>query len=70
MTRDEAMTRIQSSCQTISLEMMKIHPATRALGDEAVQALILKAAHQLTVELEIIKKQIIRLQQRDDSSEL
>lgn len=64
------MTRIQSSCQTISLEMMKIHPATRALGDEAVQAIILKAAHQLTVELEIIKKQIIRLQQRDDSSEL
>ena len=70
MTRDEAMTRIQSSCQTISLEMMKIHPAARALGDEAVQAVILKAAHQLTVELEVIKKQIIRLQQRDDSSEL
>lgn len=64
------MTRIQGSCQTISLEMMKIHPATRALGDEAVQAVILKAAHQLTVELEVIKKQIIRLQQRDDSSEL
>lgn len=64
------MTRIQSSCQTISLEMMKIHPAARALGDEAVQAVILKAAHQLTVELEVIKKQIIRLQQRDDSSEL
>ena len=64
------MTRIQSSCQMISLEMMKIHPAARALGDEAVQAVILKAAHQLTVELEIIKKQVIRLQQRDDSSEL
>jgi hypothetical protein len=50
--------------------MMKIHPATRALGDEAVQAVILKAAHQLTVELEIIKKQVIRLQHRDDSTEL
>lgn len=50
--------------------MMKIHPAARALGDEAVQATILKAAHQLTVELEIIKKQIIKMQQRDDSAEL
>jgi hypothetical protein len=35
-----------------------------------VQAVILKAAHQLTVELEIIKKQVIRLQHRDDSTEL
>jgi hypothetical protein len=70
MTRDEAISRIQSTCQTISLEMMKIHPAARALGDEAVQAIIVKAAHQLTVELEIIKKQIIRLQHRDDSTEL
>ena len=67
---DEAIARIQSTCQTSSLEMMKIHPATRALGEEAVQAIILKAAHQLTVELEIIKKQVIRLQQRDDSTEL
>ena len=70
MTRDEAIQRIQTTCQTISLEMMKIHPATRALGDEAVQAVILKAAHQLTVELEIIKKQVIWLQHRDDSTEL
>ena len=70
MTRDEAMTRIQGSCQVISLEMMKIHPAARALGDEAAQAAILKAAHQLTVELEVIKKQIIKLHQRDDSAEL
>jgi len=70
MTRDEAITRIQTTCQTISLEMMKIHPATRALDDAAVQAIIVKAAHQLTVELEVIKKQVIRLQQRDDSTEL
>ncbi|MFN0129595.1 MAG: hypothetical protein ACKV19_23255 [Verrucomicrobiales bacterium] len=64
------MSRIQGSCQAISLEMMKLHPAARALGDAEVQAVILKAAHQLTVELEIIKKQVIRLQQRDDSIEL
>ena len=70
MEKAEAITRIQSACQTIALEMMKIHPASRALGDEATQATILKAAHQLTVELEIIKKQVIRLQHRDDSIEL
>ncbi len=70
MTREEAIERIQGSCQTISLEMMKIHPAVRALGDEAVQAVMLKAAHQLTVELEMIKKQAIKLQQRDDSTDL
>ena len=70
MTKEDAIAKIQASGQVISLEMMKIHPAARALGDEGVQAAILKAAHQLTVELEVIKKQVIRLQQRDDSTEL
>ena len=49
---------------------MKIHPAVAGLASEETQAVILKAAHQLTIELETIKKSVIRLQQRDDSAEL
>lgn len=70
MTRDEAITQIQEACKTIALQMMKINPASRALGDEATQADVLKAGHQLTVELEVIKKKLIQLQKRDDSAEL
>ncbi|HUF64253.1 MAG TPA: hypothetical protein VMN36_19405 [Verrucomicrobiales bacterium] len=70
MNREEAIQQIQESCKAIALQMMKVHPAVGALGDAETQADVLKAAHALTVELETIKKKLIRLQKRDDSSEL
>lgn len=70
MSRDEAIQQIQENCKIIALQMMKIHPAVRALQDEQTQSDILRSAHQLTIELEVIKKKLIQLQKRDDSSEL
>jgi hypothetical protein len=70
MNREEAIAQIQEACKQIALQMMKIHPAVRSLEDEGTQGEVLKAAHQLTVELETIKKKLIRLQNRDDSTEL
>ncbi|MEM8955073.1 MAG: hypothetical protein AAGD22_13055 [Verrucomicrobiota bacterium] len=70
MTREEAIDQIQGACREIALQMMKVSPAVASLEDEATQGDVLKAAHQLTVELETIKKKLIRLQNRDDSSEL
>jgi len=70
MEREEAIEKIEEACKQIALQMMKIHPTVRHLGDEETQADVLKAAHELTVELEIIKKKLIRLKGRDDSTEL
>jgi hypothetical protein len=70
MTRDEAIDRIQTACKEIALQMMKVHPAVANLQDAETQGDVLRAAHQLTVELETIKKKMIRLQNRDDSTEL
>jgi hypothetical protein len=70
MDRPQASTEILDICKQIALHMMKIHPATRALGDDATQATILKSCHELTVALESIKKAVIRLDRRDDSTEL
>lgn len=70
MNRDEAITRIEAACKTIALEMMKITPAARQLEDEATTAEVVKAAYQLTLELEVIKKKLIQLKGRDDSSVL
>ena len=70
MTKEEAIARIEDACKQIALQMMKLQPAARSLGDEATQTAVVKAAHQLTVELEVIKKQIIRLQKRDQTTEL
>lgn len=68
--RAKAIETIQEACKQIALQMMKIHPQVGKLGDEATQADVLKSAHALTVELETIKKKLIRLKGRDDSAAL
>jgi len=70
MTPEEATDKIEAACKVIALEMMKITPTARHLGDEQTTADIVKASYQLTIELEIIKKKLIQLKGRDDSSEL
>lgn len=68
MDQDEAIRKIEEACKLIALEMMKVTPAARHLGDEEITADVVKAAYQLTVELEVIKKKLIQLKGRDDSS--
>ncbi|MEM6915173.1 MAG: hypothetical protein AAF491_01305 [Verrucomicrobiota bacterium] len=70
MTRDEASQKIEDACKVIALEMMKVTPAARQLDDEETTADVVKAAYQLTIELEVIKKKLIKLGGRDDSTEL
>jgi hypothetical protein len=68
MESSQAIAQIEDACKTISLAMMKVVPAARHLGDEETRDDVMKAAHQLTVELEVIKKKMIRLKGRDDSA--
>jgi len=70
MDRDEAIRKIEEACKAISLEMMKVTPTARHLGDEETVAAIVEASYKLTIELEVIKKKLIQLKGRDDSSEL
>lgn len=70
MTRDEAIEKIEDACKVIALEMMKVTPAARQLDDEETTADVVKAAYALTIELEVIKKKLIKLRGRDDSAEL
>ena len=48
--------------------MMKVTPTARHLGDEEIAGDVMKASYQLTIELEVIKKKLIKLKGRDDSS--
>ncbi len=70
MTQSEAIERIEAACKVIALEMMKVTPAARHLTDEQIKSDVVKAAYQLTIELEIIKKKLIKLKGRDESSDL
>jgi hypothetical protein len=68
MDRTAAIAHIQDSAKTIALAMMKIHPALSKLGDAETQGDCIKALHEMTVQLEIVKKKLIKLQKNDDSS--
>ena len=70
MNPQEAIERIQEACKTISLQLMRVHPAARALGDAELQAEILKTAHAITTEVETIKKRLLRARDRDGSTDL
>lgn len=68
MTRPEAILQIRDACKTVALQFMKIHPALPHLQDSETMADSLKALHEMTVQLEIIKKKIGRLERQDDST--
>ncbi|MFP6873937.1 MAG: hypothetical protein VCA55_10575 [Verrucomicrobiales bacterium] len=70
MEREQAIEQIQQAAKQIALQLMQMHPAVASLAEETLQATVLHSLHQITVELEIVKKQLIMLQQRDGSSEL
>ena len=70
MDPEQAIDQIQQSAKEIAIQLMQIHPAVGNLGSESVQGTVLTSLHKMTVELEIVKKQLIILQNRDDSTEL
>lgn len=61
MTPEQAAEQIKTTCNTISVEMMKILPATAALGNKPVQDEIIAAQYQLTKDVETIKKLLRKL---------
>lgn len=68
MTRPEAIQQIREAAKNIALQFMKIHPALPHLKDEETMKDSLKALHEMTVHLEVIKKKIGRLERQDDST--
>lgn len=70
MDRTTAITQIREAAKNIALQFMKIHPALRALNDETTSGECFKAIHEMTVQLELIKKKIGKLEREDHSTEL
>ena len=68
LDRPAAIAQIREAAKNIALQLMKIHPALPALGDAETQADCIKALHELTVQLEIVKKKVGKLERSDDST--
>ena len=68
MDRPTAAQQIRDLCNAISTAGMKLHPLLPALDDEPTKAEIVKAIFEITKNVEVVKKQVMRLEKRDDSS--
>lgn len=68
MDRATAAQQIRDLCNTISMAGMKLHPLLPALADEPTKAEIVKALFEITKNVEVVKKQVMRLEKRDDST--
>ena len=68
MDRATATQQIREHCNAAAAAVTKIHPLLNALGDDATKSEIVKALFELTKNVEVVKKQIMRLEKRDDTS--
>ena len=68
MTRTEASEQIREHCITTGVAVMKIHPLLKELGDDATKGEIVKALYEVTKNIEVVKKQLMRLEKRDDNA--
>lgn len=68
MDRPTAIQQIRDACNVLATTGMKIHPLLPALEDEATKSEVVKALFEITKNVEIVKKQVMRLEKRDDSA--
>ena len=68
MDRATATKEIRDHANAASASITKIHPLLNALGDDATKGEIVKALFEITKNVEVVKKQIMRLEKRDDTT--
>ncbi len=69
MDRFKASEKIKKCCKTIALEMMELNPAIASLDDSDTQEALFDASYELTKQLEVIKKRVIKLERRDENTD-
>lgn len=67
MDRSEAIHQMRVECNMLSTTITKMHPLSPSLKDAATETEVFKALFELTKNVEIIKKNLMRLERRDDS---
>lgn len=61
---------IRERANLIASQVTAIHPLVSKLADAATQAELLRALFELTKQVEIVKKHLLKLEHRDDSTAL
>jgi hypothetical protein len=68
MERTEAIATLRQTCNQLSASVTSMHPVVPKLAAPAAQGEILKALFDLTKNIEVVKKHLIRLEKGDDST--
>jgi uncharacterized membrane protein YjjB (DUF3815 family) len=68
MERNAVIQKIREQANQIAANVTAIHPLVPGLADPPTQAELLKALYELTKSVEVVKKQLLKLEKRDDSS--
>lgn len=67
MDRSSAIARMRATCNQLSSNVTSLHPDVPHLNAPAAQAEIIKALFELTKQIEVVKKHLIRLEKDDGS---
>ncbi len=70
MDKPEAIRELRTRCDEVSRQITGMHPLVPKLQDVPTQNEIIRALFELTKNVEVVKKQLLRLENRDDSTVL
>lgn len=68
MERNVAIQKIREQANHIAVNVTAIHPLVPGLADPTTQGELLKALYELTKNVEVVKKHLLKLEKRDDST--
>jgi hypothetical protein len=65
---NEAIGELRKKSEDIGRTVTTMHPLVPKLGDASAQGEIYKALFELTKQVEVVKKHLLKLEKRDDST--
>jgi hypothetical protein len=67
---NEAISDLRKKSEEIGRIVTSMHPLVPKLGDAPAQGEIFKALFELTKQVEVVKKHLLKVEKRDDSTVL
>ena len=64
----ETVRELRTKSEEIGRVVTSMHPLVPKLGDAAAQGEIYKALFELTKQVEVVKKHLLKVEKRDDST--
>ena len=67
MDRAAALQQLRAASNQLASQITQMHPVVPGLADAGTQSEILKALFELTKQVEVVKKHLIRLEKAEDT---